>query len=222
MKPVPDLAREQAATLARPPRKYGWPARMLFAGMDLLYGREMSLKKMRILEILARIPYQAWEIHHYRRLNRAYADAGAVARAEAVIRWGREAQDNEFWHLQVVLEKIRRDQVRISWLQAVLMPYVAALKYNLVSRLLAFFSIRTAFELNADFEDHAEHEYMRFVQDHPELEQQPVTEGIAGEFKTWADVFRRIGLDEREHMNNSLVHAGRPGETVPYADGTPA
>ena len=42
-----------------------------------------------------------------------------------------------------------------------------------------------------------------------------------GAFDSWADVFRRIGLDERNHMNNSFTFAGRPECVVTY-QGMPA
>jgi hypothetical protein len=92
--------------------------------------------------------------------------------------------------------------------------------YNLFCRFLAAVRIQAAFLLNADFEDHAEHEYFSFVQDHPELEKQPVKAKVVlddGNFKTWADVFRRIALDERDHMNNSLKRCGRTAEVIEYA-----
>jgi len=40
-----------------------------------------------------------------------------------------------------------------------------------------------------------------------------------GEFATWGDVFRRIALDEREHMNHSFDFAGRPEHVVDLASG---
>ena len=214
-----DVIREQEATLARPRRTYGTFARMLFWGMDTFYGKELTLGKVRLLEILARIPYQAWEIRKYREMNHEFENPEAVKKADDLIRWGREAQDNEFWHLQVLTEKIRETGTPLNWFKDTLIPKVAAFKYILFCRALAFFNIQAAFMLNADFEDHAEHEYMHFVKTHPELEQQPVTAEVVtkyGDFKTWADVFRRIALDERDHMNNSLIHAGRAAEVVGY------
>lgn len=214
-----DFIKEQEAVLARPPRNYGLFARMLFWGMDTFYGKELTLGKVRLLELLARIPYQAWEIRKYREMNHAFENANAVKEADDLIRWGREAQDNEFWHLQVITEKIRETGTKLTWFKDVLIPKVATFKYILFCRALAFFDIQAAFMLNADFEDHAEHEYMHFVKTHPELDQQAVTAEVVtkyGNFKTWADVFRRIALDERDHMNNSLIHAGRASEVVGY------
>jgi DNA-directed RNA polymerase specialized sigma24 family protein len=37
------------------------PARALFCGLDLFYGRRRTLEKFRVLELIARVPYQAWE-----------------------------------------------------------------------------------------------------------------------------------------------------------------
>jgi len=85
------------------------------------------------------------------------------------------------------------------------------------------FSMRRAFLFNAEFEDHAEHVYARFVEEHPEWEDQPVRSTLVKSFadlKTWAEVFRRIGLDERDHMNSSFVACGEPERVVRY-DGMP-
>jgi hypothetical protein len=61
--------------------------------------------------------------------------------------------------------------------------------------------------LNADFEDHAEHEYMELVRENPQFESEPFVSDFKkeyGDLKTWADVFRQIGLDERLHKEESL------------------
>ncbi|MFH0952961.1 MAG: hypothetical protein V1873_01385 [Verrucomicrobiota bacterium] len=219
-----DARKEQEATLARGRMKYSLMARMLFEGMDLVYGKDLTLPKVRLLEILARIPYQAWEIRQYRLLNSRFADPAAVQRARDIMQWGRAAQDNEFWHLRVVTERMARLGVRDTWFRDRLVRRIAAFKYVLFSHLLARFNIQRAFLLNAEFEDHAEHEYMQFVADHPELEKEKVDNRAAAEggaFASWADVFRRIGLDERDHMNESLIHCGRAAQVVPFVSQTP-
>ena len=65
-----------------------------------------------------------------------------------------------------------------------------------------------SYGLNADFEDHAEHEYMEFVRDNPAFEKeafQSIFESDYGSFKTLADLLRRIGLDERQHKEESVA-----------------
>ncbi len=72
---------------------------------------------------------------------------------------------------------------------------------------------------NAEFEDHAEHVYAQFVAEHSEWEQQPVNNEQVkadGDLSTWADVFRRIGLDERDHMNMSFVFGNKQECMVDY------
>ncbi|MBP7830775.1 MAG: hypothetical protein KA248_12755 [Kiritimatiellae bacterium] len=208
-----DLKKEQEATLARPRMEYKTMARLLFWGMDFFYGKALTLRKVQVLEILARIPYQAWEIRQYLRLTHLYEDRESVEKGRKITAWARDAQDNEFWHLLVINERMKQTGFQKNWFWDHFLPRVAAFKYRLFSRLLSLVNIKAAFDLNAQFEDHAEHEYMRFVQDHPELDQEKVDHPIVrehGNCETWGDVFRRIGLDEREHMNNSLVFCGRP------------
>jgi hypothetical protein len=53
-----ELVRAQMETLAAARRTYSLAARLLFLIMDLLYGRRRSLAKYRVLEIVARTPYQ--------------------------------------------------------------------------------------------------------------------------------------------------------------------
>ena len=70
-----------------------------------------------------------------------------------------------------------------------------------------------SYRLNADFEDHAEHEYMTFVAAHPELEARPWdcpgAEGY-GHFASVADLVRQIGCDERHHKDESLARMAEP------------
>ncbi len=214
-----ELKAEQEASLKRPPMKYTSLARALFKAMDLAYGPATILPKVRLLEILARIPYQAWETRQYALLSTRFKNPEDVERATRIVHWGREAQDNEFWHLLVIEDKMRADGMRESWFRESVMPRAACFKYVWFSRLLARLDIRRAFYLNAEFEDHAEHTYMKFVQDHPELETMKVESAEAqrmGPFESWADVFRRIALDERDHMNNSLRFCGMEDRIVPY------
>jgi ubiquinol oxidase len=219
MKVKINMIKEQAATMKRASRPYGFFARLLFWGLDVVHGKNLTLPKVRLLELLARIPYQAWEVRYYRVIDCRHHDSRAVTQAQDIIDWGREAQDNEFWHLEVINEKIKQDGVRLKWFRDRIIPPILAFKYIIFSWLLARISIKTAFLLNADFEDHAEHEYFNFVKNHAEMEKQRVKSPVVlkyGNFKSWADVFRRIALDERDHMNDSLIRCGRPSEVVKY------
>lgn len=214
-----DLKKEQKASIARQRYKYSIAARFFFFTMDLITGRKITLAKAKLLETLASIPYRAWEIRQYERLTRKYRNESFVQKARKIMIWGRESQDNEYWHLLVINEKMKEDNVKDPWYLVPIVPFLMVSTYALISRILAIFNISRAFLFNAEFEDHAEHVYARFIEEHPEWDTQPVNSNLVkdyGDFQTWGDVFRRIGLDERDHMNNSFVFCGKPEAVVKY------
>lgn len=208
-----DLKAEQAATLSAPRRRYGLLARTLFFGMDLVYGRARTLKKFTVLEVIARVPYQAWEHVAYVAMTHTYRTPGFARRVFEFIKESRAQQDNEQWHLLILEEWLQKDGVRESFLLYRLAPQFVAFFYYHVSWLLYVIDPKLSYALNADFEDHAEHEYMEFVRDHPELEERPFESEFKadyGNLATLADVLRRIGLDERHHKDESLARIAAP------------
>jgi len=214
-----DLKKAQQESLARPRYKYSLAARLFFLTMDLIAGRKVTLAKARLIEILASIPYRAWETRQYARMTWRYRNQALVRQAGRIMTWGREAQDNEYWHLLVINEKMKEDGVRDAWYLFPPIPLLMVGFYGLFTRTMALLNIRRAFLFNAEFEDHAEHVYAQFVEEHPEWEEQPVKSELVkeyGDFQSWAEVFRRIGLDERDHMNNSFVFCGKPECVVQY------
>jgi ubiquinol oxidase len=214
-----DLRGEQEATLARPRYDYSTATRAMVRGMDAMAGSATTVFKARIVEILAPIPYRAWENREYRRLSRHYGDDALVREADVVLRWGREAQDTEYHHLRVIAARLSEGGDQGPRRLSPPMPGVMAGSWAVMSRTLALASMRRAFLLNAEAEDHAEHYYAELVQAHPEWEEEPVTSEVVrayGEFGCWADVFRRMGLDERDHRNASFAFAGMPEHIVSY------
>jgi hypothetical protein len=219
-----DLKREQQATVARPPYRYSLLARAFFRSMDVITGEEDTLAKARLVEALAPVPYRAWEDREYGLMTRRSADEAAVRQASSVVAWGREAEDNERWHAVVLNEKLKEDAGDDPRYLRPPVPWLLVGSWAVMQWFLSRISIRRAFLLNAEFEDHSEHVYAGLVRDHPEWEDQPVTSAVVkeyGSFGSWADVFRRIGLDERDHMNNSFAFGGRPEHIVRY-EGMPA
>jgi hypothetical protein len=191
----------------RAARRYGPLARALFFTMDLLYGRALTLQKLQVLELVARVPYQAWEAVAYAALTHVHHRLRLARRIFDYVREARAAQDNEQWHLLIVNELIERSGQRASWLFARAIPQVLAVVYYHVSWLLYVIVPRWSYALNADFEDHAEASYLAFVQGHPELESQPWSSIFAedyGPHTTLAALFRQIARDEAEHRDESL------------------
>ncbi len=218
-----DLKKEQQASLNRPRYKYSFIAKFFFLSMDLVTGKKITLAKAKLIETLASIPYRAWENRQYKRMTRQYKDDKLVNKARNIMTWGREAQDNEYWHLLVINEKMKEDNVKDSWYLHPIFPFFMVISYSIFSWILAFFNLPRAFLFNAEFEDHAEHVYAKFVEEHPEWNSQEVKSDLVkeyGDLKTWGDVFRRIGLDERDHRNNSFIFYGKPDKVVEY-DGMP-
>ena len=214
-----DLKKEQKASLSREHYNYSFAARFFFVMMDMVTGKKTTFSKAKLLESLACMPYRAWETRQYRRLTCKYKNEGLVEKAKGIMHWGREAQDNEYWHLLVINEKMKEDNIRDAWYLKRFVRCSMVGTWMVMSRMLALFNINRAFLFNAEFEDHAEHIYAQFVEDNPELDSQPVKSELVkqyGDFDSWGDVFRRIGLDERDHMNNSFVYCGKPENVVHY------
>ena len=207
------LRTEQARTLATPRRKYGPAARVLFALLDLLYGRRRTLSKFKVLEVVARVPYQAWEHVAYVAVTHRYSRPTFARRIFDRVDESRHQQDNEQWHLLILEELVDASGKRENFLRYRVLPQLLAFAYYQLSWLLYVIRPRWSYGLNADFEDHAEHEYALFVQEHPELEDIAYDGQFAeeyGHFASRADLFRQIGHDERVHKQESLTRMAEP------------
>jgi hypothetical protein len=200
------LREEQLTTLETPRRKASWSARALFAAMDLLYGRARSLPKLRVLELVARVPYQAWENVAYVAVTHTSRQPDFARRVFDQVRVSRFEQDNEQWHLLILEELLQRDRRRLGFLRHRVVPQILAFAYYQLSWFLYALRPAWSYRLNADFEDHAEHEYALLVQEHPEWEDLPYEGSFVddyGRYDSQADLFRQIGYDERLHRLES-------------------
>lgn len=219
--PSAALALAQTAVLARPRRRPGALARLLFATMDRVYGKALTLERFEALELIARVPYQAWESVGYVAITHTHERPRFARRIFDYVRESRAAQDNEQWHLFILEELVARAQRPRRWLQARVIPQLLALFYYHISWLLYVIAPQRSYALNADFEDHAEHAYMQYVAEHPELAQTPWVSAFKpdyGAYASVADVLRRIALDEGEHRDESLARiemARFTGEAAP-------
>ncbi len=207
LKSTEALKQGQAETLAAPRRRYKLLARGLFLVMDLLYGKKPGFLKFKILEVIARVPYQAWEHVAYIAITHTYREPDFARRIFEFVRESRGMQDNEQWHLLILEEVTHQKGCPDNFLMHRLVPQLMAFFYYHVSWILYAMKPAWSYDLNADFEDHAEHEYMAFVRDNPGLENEPFQshfEKDYGKFRNLADLFRQIGLDERLHKEESL------------------
>lgn len=199
-----DLVAAQEVTLASPTRRYSFAARILFRTMDALYGRDRSLEKFRVLELVARVPYQAWENVAYVAVTHTASQPGFARQVFDRVRTARWEQDNEQWHL-LIMEELTAGQRR-DLMRSRVIPQVLAFGYYQLSWFLYVVRPKWSYRLNADFEDHAEHEYALLVQEHPEWEAMHYQGQFAedyGKYDSLADLIRQIGYDERLHKIES-------------------
>jgi hypothetical protein len=202
---------EQQKTLSSPKMKYSLLAKALFISMDLFYGRKRTISKFKVLEVIARVPYQAWEHVAYIAITHTYKYADFAKRIFDRVQESRRQQDNEQWHLLILEEWVHRRQIHENFLLYRVIPQIMAFAYYQISWFLYVIKPALSYRLNAYFEDHAEKEYMAFARERPELESELFESDFKadfGDFKTMADVVRQIGYDERVHKLESLEHIG--------------
>lgn len=208
-----ELLRAQAETLESPRRPYGIAARVLFVLLDLLYGKARTVGKFKVLELVARVPYQTWEQVAYIAVTHMHRRAGMARRIHDWVKQTRAQQDNELWHLLIVEELVTRSGQSQSRIKFFWVPQVIAFAYYQLSLLLFVVRPEWSYRLNADFEDHAEHEYMTMVAENPDWESTPFESEFAddyGQFDSLADLFRQIGHDERVHKEESETQMRQP------------
>ena len=207
------LRTEHERTLATERRRYGLPARCLFALLDVLYGRARTLSKFKVLEVVARVPYQAWENVAYVAVTHRYSRPGFARRISSWVQESRTQQDNEQFHLLILEELVEAAGRRESFIRYRVLPQILAFAYYQLSWVLYALRPEWSYGLNADFEDHAEHEYALFVIENPDLADRPYAGLFAdeyGRFDSLADLFRQIGYDERVHKEESLARMTDP------------
>lgn len=205
------LVAEQQKQLALPRRRYSRSAKLLFATMDRLYGEERTLEKFRVIEVVARVPYMAWESVAYIAMTHTSKRTGFARRVYDRALVARFEQDNEQWHL-LILEELTSGNRR-HWLRDRIIPQVLAVAYYQLSWMMFVVNPKWSYRLNADFEDHAAHEYAHLVDEHPEWEDQAFAssfEADYGSYDNLADMFRQIGYDEVIHREQSELMMTQP------------
>ncbi len=207
------LLASHSETLDTPTRRYGLGGRLLFALLDLVYGKPRTLSKFKVLELVARVPYQSWEQVAYIAITHTYTRPDLARRVFDRVVESRAQEDNEQWHLLILEELIAKQGAREGFVKFAVMPQALAFVYYQLSWLLYVIRPAWSYRLNVDFEDHAEHEYAHLVEDHPEWESQPFDSAFAADYAnlgSLADLFRQIGYDERVHKNESLAAMNHP------------
>lgn len=204
----------QQATLATPPRPWGLDARLQFWLEDLVFGQERTLPKFRARELIARSPYWAWEQAAFFLAGRVRDHSARARRLYDNLTEARTEQDNEAWHLLILEELIAARGIQENPVRFRLMAQLIALGVYQQFWILRLLNPAWSYRLNADIEDHAEHEYAALVAEHPEWENDPFPSDVApgyAAYESLADLFRQIGADEGLHKELSLARMAQGG-----------
>jgi ubiquinol oxidase len=124
----------------------------------------------------------------------------------------RTEQDNELWHLLILEELVAASGVRENPVRFRLIPQLIAFAVYRQFWLLRVLNPARSYRLNADIEDHAEHEYAALIAEHPEWEDAQFHSVLASGYAAYeslADLFRQIGSDEGVHKEMSLARISR-------------
>lgn len=174
----------------------------------LVYGSKPSYGKFKAIEVIARIPYQSWEVATYTLLTAFYGNEKHAIRLAKTSAFSRMAQDNETMHV-VVITAIAKRHKKIGPFRHMLIPLLFAFFYFWSIYLLYMFSHRASLELNYLFESHAYKQYQEFLNREGErLKQQPLTSDFLAfygrEARTEYEFFEMVRNDELIHRNRSI------------------
>jgi ubiquinol oxidase len=181
---------------------------LLVGSGTLMYGRKPSYGKFKAIEVIARIPYQSWEVASYTLLTGFYANERRAIELTKRGAFSRQAQDNETMHV-VVLSSICKRLRCTGFIRHTLVPLFFAFFYFWTIYFLYMISRRTALELNFVFENHAYRQYDEFLKLHEErLRYTPILsdflELYGRHVRTEYELFESIRNDELIHRNRTV------------------
>lgn len=187
------------------PRLLGY---LLVGSGNLVYGKRPSYSKFKAIEVIARIPYQSWEVATYSLLTGLYANEKRAIELTKTSRFSREAQDNETMHVVVLAQICKRLKCDGPIRHAVI-PLLFAFFYFWTIYVLYMLSRRAALELNYLFENHAYHQYQEFLMLYGEqLRDTPVVSDFLAFYGRYPrneyELFESIRNDELVHRNRSI------------------
>lgn len=175
---------------------------------NLVYGFRPSYGKFKAIEVIARIPYQSWEVAAYTLVSAFHGNEAHAMRLAKTAAFSRAAQDNETMHV-VVVSHLARRHGGIGPFRHFLVPLIFALVYFWAIFFLYLVSHRASLELNYLFEKHAYEQYQRFL---AENEAALKARSVLSEFlafygrnvRSEYEFFESVRNDELIHRNRSI------------------
>ncbi len=201
-----ELRTHQERYLEIPTYRYGLPARLLFWAADKAFPQGRSFEFFAFVELVARVPYMAWEHVGHIAQTQNHRDHSFGRQIQDRVLLARDEQDNEFWHLLIMEEFLDASGYKRRLFFDRLFPQILSLIYYQLSWVLFVAKPQWSYRLNSDLEDHAMRQYACFVEEHPEfdeIEWQSNYRGDYGFHATVGDMLRQIAVDEEQHKNHS-------------------
>lgn len=201
-----ELREHQRRHLAMPSYRYSPPARLLFWTADKVFPQGRSFEFFAFVELVARVPYMAWEHVSHIAQTQNHRDHQFDRKIQNRVLLARDEQDNEFWHLLIMQEFCERKGYRPRWFFDRLFPQVLSVVYYHLSWLLYVVHPKSSYRLNSDFEDHAMRQYAKFVEEHPEFDDMPWESEYRADYgfhATIGDMLRQVARDEEQHKDHS-------------------
>lgn len=147
--------------------KVGWVAAVLgyiLVGTgNFIYGKKPSYAKFKAIEVIARIPYQSWEVATYTLLTALYSNEKRAVELAKTSAFSRMAQDTETLHVVVISQIVCKLKAQ-RFLKHTLIPLLMSFFYFWTLYFLYLIYRKAALELNYVFENHAYHQYSQFLE----------------------------------------------------------
>lgn len=184
----------------------------LMTAGNLVYGKRPSYAKFKAIEVIARIPYQSWEVAAYTLVSAFHGNEHYAMRLARTTAFSRAAQDNETMHV-VVISHLARKNKRLGFFLHTLIPLLFALIYFWIIFFLYLVSERASLELNYLFESHAYKQYSEFLErDGEKLRAIPIMSEFLAFYgrtpRNEYEFFESVRNDELIHRNRSIRELG--------------
>ena len=188
---------------------------LLIHSGTIIYGRKPSYAKFKAIEVIARIPYQSWEVAVYTILTALYSNERKAIELTKLNAFSRMAQDNETMHVVVLSQIVKRLRCQ-SFFRHTFIPFFFSFFYFWIVYILFLFSRRSALDLNYLFESHAYAQYSKFIDTEGDrLRHIPVTSDFLTFYgrnvRNEYELFESIRNDELIHRNRSVQESGSGG-----------
>jgi hypothetical protein len=189
---------------------------LIYSGA-FIYGRKPTYAKFKAIEVIARIPYQSWEVAAYTILTTLYSNERRAIELTKLSAFSRMAQDNETMHVVVLSQIVQRLRCQ-SFFRHTFIPFFFSFFYFWTVYILFLFSRRAALDLNYLFESHAYEQYQKFLDvEGDRLRQTPIMSDFLAFYgrnvRNEYELFELIRNDELVHRNRSARESGYDSNT---------